>query len=234
MTANTPKQDKNELGKARDASFDEVGAFDHLDRDEIDGPPDTDDHREKESAKTERRWIIAERVTRVAASIGVAGAAIFSAMQYFAVNQSARAERSMTYVTQWQEDKIDDHFAAVQVYVEERMKPIGNSLAALDQEALDAALGNLGTLWLTENRAGPDPDALEDHLDQLTLFFGQFEICLQAKLCDKKVLYRYFNSEVDSFWTYFSHYAVLRRQDGYVNYGVGVDALVITFDKLNK
>jgi len=54
-----------------------------------------------------------------------------------------------------------------------------------------------------------------------------------AKQCDPEVLRVYFQSEVVSFWQYFSGYATLRQEANYQRYGKPVEDLVNRFQALD-
>lgn len=169
-----------------------------------------------------------ERVVRGLASIGVLAAAVISTLQYIESNRSLESERSLGLVQAWQERKLAEDFSALQLFVEGKLEGLGEAsagLAALPPPALNAALSNLGKTWLIENRKGENPDVLEDRIDRVTLFFEQMETCIDAGLCTEKVLARYFDEQVQSFWVYFNHYAVIRQKEGYVGYGKGVARL---------
>ena len=174
-------------------------------------------------------WVKFEQVTKILASLGVTAAAVITALQYIYANEGIRSERSLQFVQQWQTQELDKNFVEVQVFVEDRLKTVGSDLSKLEGPALKQALKNLGRAWLVENRNSAVPDDIEVHLDKLTLFFSQIEICVAADLCDASVVKSYFYSEVDSFWNYFSAYAELRRDAGYQEYGASVDGLVKRF-----
>lgn len=233
MTANKSAPRDKRLDGDKTASFDTSMAFENLKSENTDAELEANaDNHGADKANTpesSRFWVHAERLTRILASLGVAAAAIITALQYVGANDGVRSERSFEIVKLWQEEELDQDFTAVQVFVEERVNTVGSGLQRLKGAARKHAMNNLGNTWLVQNRASPTPVEIEPHLDRLTLFFSQIEICIEARLCDSDVLQRYFFSEVDSFWSYFSAYAELRRDAGYPQYGVSVDKLVQRF-----
>lgn len=201
--------------------------------------------------RSDRFWKKAERATRVAAGFAGALAALIAALQYMQAYDIQRSERSLDFVKEWQSRELDDDFAVVQVFVEERLSPIKASLDVLEPPAQKIAVKNLARKWLLENRKrlseqagagasvqlagmaapGQQPSLeIEDSVDNLVQFFSQMQICIKASICDEDVLRQFFSSEVSSFWSYFSAYAVLRQEAGYNDYGAAVDQLVAKFE----
>ena len=177
-----------------------------------------------------------EQIMRILASIGVAGAAIVGVFEYISSNEDVRRERSLAVVRDWQEDKLIDRYTQLQSYVENQLQTSTLPPASLPPEVLARAYRNLGYNWMVDLRAdgGADAQAMETHVDRLTLFFAQMEICIAAELCNGDVLNAYFHSEVTTFWQYFEGYAQLRREANYADYGRPVDALVGRFQQMGQ
>ena len=177
-----------------------------------------------------------EQVMRILASIGVAGAAIVGVVEYISSNEDVRRERSLAVVRDWQEDKLIDRYTELQTYVEDQLQNSTLPPASLPPEALARAYRNLGYNWMVDLRAdgGTGAQLVETHVDRLTLFFAQMEICIAAELCNGDVLNAYFHSEVTTFWQYFEGYAQLRREANYADYGRPVDELVARFEEMGQ
>lgn len=174
-----------------------------------------------------------DRMARITASIGVAGAAVIGVLQYIASNEDVRSERSLEVVREWKSDDMADRYTRVQDFVAQKLENTADELRALPDEARDRALINLGRVWVIQLRATGDPTGLERDIDQLTAFFAQMEVCIKADLCEAEVLKVYFAEEVLSFWAYFEGYALLRRKNNYGGYGTAVDRLVDRFERAN-
>ena len=181
-------------------------------------------------------WGAVERGTRIAASIGVAGAAIIGVIEYIGSNEDVRRERSLEVVQDWQSGKMTDRFTRVQAFVEAQLETSTLPPASLPDELLAKAHENLGYNWMVDARAsaGQSPPAIETDVDRLTLFFARMEICIEADLCNAEVLNAYFNSEATTFWQYFQGYARLRREANYADYGRPVNALVTRFQGMTS
>lgn len=172
-----------------------------------------------------------EQIARIAASIGVAGAAIIGVIEYISNNEDIRRERSFAVVHDWQDDELVERYTRLQAYVEEQLATSTLPPASLPPPALAQAYRNLGYNWMLDLRAdgGTDAQAVETDVDRLTLFFVQMEICIASDLCNADVLNAYFHSEVITFWQYFQGYARLRREANYAEYGRPIDKLVTRF-----
>jgi len=176
-------------------------------------------------------WAHVEQGARIAASIGVAGAAIFGVIEYNAANEDVRRERSMGFVEAWQNARQIDRYTRVQAFVEDKLNSGTAPLATMPPEALTRSYANLGYNWIVDLReqGGTVTKGIEADVDRLTLFFSQMEICVASDLCNASVLEAYFESEVVSFWRYFQGYAKLRREANYEGYGKSVNDLVDRF-----
>jgi hypothetical protein len=179
---------------------------------------------------------VIEQLARIAASLGVAGAAIFGVIEYIASNEDIRRERSLSFVESWQDDGMIERYTRLQGFVEQRLHASELPPPTLPQDALARAYQNLGYAWVLNLRAVPGPESVltETDIDRLTLFFSQMEICVASDLCNARVLAAYFTTEVTSFWQYFQGYARLRREANYTNYGIHVTALVARFGSLGS
>lgn len=178
----------------------------------------------------------AEQVMRIAASIGVATAAMVAVSEYISANDDKRAERSLEIVRDWQTGAHTNRYTAVQEFVEAKVTEpaLQASLAQLSDAALADAQSNLGKAWTAALRSSSDPAdrAIERDIDRLMLFFAQMQICVKAELCDEVVLKAYFDLEVSTFWRYFSGYAELRQEANYEGYGEPVRLLVEEFESM--
>lgn len=175
----------------------------------------------------------AEQVMRIAASLGVATAAILAVIEYSNANEDNRRERALEIVRDWQTEANTDRYTAVQEFVEAKVTEpaLQASLGQLSERALADAQTNLGRAWTTtlRNSSEPAEQALERDIDRLMLFFAQMEICISSQLCNAEVLQAYFELEVSSFWKYFKGYAELRQDANYEGYGEPVERLVTRF-----
>lgn len=176
-------------------------------------------------------WGKVEQGARIAASLGVFGAAVFGIIEYRAANEDTRRERSMDFVQAWENAGQIDRYTRVQAFVEERLNSATLPPPDLPDEVLRQAYRNLGYNWLLDLREEGGNVALgtEADVDRLTLFFAQMFICIDQGLCNASVLEAYFKTEVTSFWQYFEGYATLRREAGYEGYGEAVGKLVDMF-----
>lgn len=174
-----------------------------------------------------------EQYTRIAASLGVALAAITGAYQYVEANEDNRRERSLEIVRNWQSETNIERYTAIQAFVEGKVNEptLKAQLQVLSPDALPDAQANLGRAWTAALRDSdaPEDKRIERHIDRLMLFFAQMEICIDSELCNAKVLRDYFELEVSTFWTYFKGYAELRQRASYQGYGDPVARLVERF-----
>lgn len=221
-------------------------AFEVLTKDEIRGETNTGEPKSDQADKghlslaepreAKRFWSGFEQIAHIAASIGVAGAAIIGVIEYTSNNEDVRRERSLGVVRDWQEDKLIDRYTRLQSYVEERLKTSTLPPVSLPPEALAQAYRNLGYNWILDQRAdgGAVAQAVETDVDRMTMFFVQMEICIASDLCNAEVLNAYFYSEVTTFWQYFQGYARLRREANYADYGSQVNELVDRFKNMSN
>ncbi len=226
--------------KPKSRVSDEMAAEVVLDPQEQDeaAPTDDDDRkvpRRPQEATTpppaKSTWDKAEQFARMFASVGVVTAAGLGLWEYKTSNDDVRRERSLEIVRDWQSEQQIDRYTRVQSFVEQRLATSDAISTSLPPEALEKAYSNLGYRWTTFLRASDGPGArqTEEDIDRLTLYFGQMEICISSGLCDAAVLRAYFESEVVTFWRYFSGYATLRREANYSGYGAPVEELVARF-----
>lgn len=190
--------------------------------------------RPSEANEEKGLWARFEQTARIAASIGVAGAAIIGVIEYISANEDIRRERSLNIVQDWQADGQIDRFSRLQNFVEDKLENTTPLPATLPPDLLLRAYQNLGYNWMVDLRAedGADSLVIEKSVDRLALFFGQMETCISADLCNAKVLEAYFGTEARSFWQYFRGYAQLRQEENYADYGLPVTALITRFEAM--
>ena len=211
------------------------GRHDPSDADEESRVPPTRRPVEPRKDSAEKPTVLtrAEQVMRIAASLGVAAAAILGVIEYSNANEDNRRERSLEIVRDWQTETNINRYTAVQEFVESKVTEpaLKRQLAELPPEALPDAQANLGRAWPAARRdsANADDRRMERDIDRLMLFFAQMEICISSNLCNAEVLRAYFDLEVSSFWTYFKGYADLRQGANYEGYGDPVARLVARF-----
>jgi hypothetical protein len=196
-----------------------------------DGASEDAVRRPIEPSEVKGLWGWVEQTARIAASIGVAGAAIVGVFEYMSANEDVRRERALTIVQDWQEDGQIDRYTRLQSFVEAKLETTDALPADMPPELLARAYQNLGYNWMVDLRGAETASAasIENDVDRLTLFFSQMETCISADLCNAEVLRAYFGSEARSFWQYFQGYAQLRRENNYPAYGAPVTALISRF-----
>ncbi|WP_299828211.1 hypothetical protein [uncultured Roseobacter sp.] len=219
---------------APDLDVDVEGANDR-DVDEEGHAPPTRRPIEPGKDNAERSTLLtrAEQLMRIAASLGVAAAAILGVIEYSNANEDNRRERSLEIVRDWQAETNVQRYTSVQEFVESKVTEptLKAQLQVLSPEALPDAQANLGRAWTAALRdsSAPQDRQIERDIDRLMLFFAQMEICIASELCNAEVLRAYFDLEVSSFWTYFKGYAELRQSANYQGYGDPVARLVERF-----
>jgi hypothetical protein len=138
--------------------------------------------------------------------------------EYFSRQQTARVEKSLALVDEWQgrasgamqriNDVIWPLYAAVATDIE----------AASTDPALRARLlGNLGDAVTGRDEDFSSP--ADRDVDTVFDFFDRAGLCANERICDYDVLATFLGDAAEPFWLYFAEYAARRRAAGYVGYG---------------
>lgn len=150
---------------------------------------------------------------------------LVGAYEYFARQQSARVEKSLTLVDEWQSGGHRDAYQRINdlvwpLYLEsaDAIRPLAGDEA---QRALIYA--NLG-----ETITGRDDDfssAADRDVDQVFYFFERAGLCANERICDYDVIDTFLGEEARAFWLYFARYAERRQALGYARYGAWTERL---------
>jgi hypothetical protein len=135
--------------------------------------------------------------------------------EYVQRQQSARVEKSLQLVDQWQTGGHRDAYQRINDLVSPLFAEVAADVAD-DQRAL--ILGNIGETVTGRDddlSSPPDRDA-----DLVFEFFERAALCANERICDYDVLNTFLGQEARAFWLYFSRYAEHRRQLGYAQYGL--------------
>ena len=186
---------------------------------------------EASDAKPVSGWQRTESTLRMVSILAVTVSAATASWQYLESRLEKKREKSVDFIQSWQDAEERDAYARLQKAVEplvEKMGPVDQN--ASPEDALNKKLG--AGCWLVTvgtYDANQVYETWEADVDSLVQFYSQIDFCVEAELCEPKILTQYFEREVVTFWEYFRPYAMYRRDNFYPDYGDAIDGLVTTF-----
>lgn len=172
-------------------------------------------------ARTHELGSFVDPILKTLLLIGV----LLGAYEYFARQQSARVEKSLALVDEWQSGGHRDAYQRINDLVWPLYLESADAIRALaDDEAQRSLIyGNLG-----DAITGRDDDfssTADRDVDQVFYFFERAGLCANERICDFDVLDTFLGEEARTFWLYFARYADRRRDLGYARYGAWTERL---------
>lgn len=167
----------------------------------------------------------------IVANVAVIVVAYLAYQQYVDANEDLRRGRSLAFVQEWTDKGYSEAYGNISAFVEQKRKDGDTYPSSLPDDAVAIAKFNLGLKWSDDLLTKQDQrsTSLANDLDRTVQFFSRMSTCSNSKLCDEGVLVEYFDTELLTFWDFFSGYAQQRRENGYANYGSKVDMLATRF-----
>lgn len=152
-------------------------------------------------------------------------AVLLGGYEYLSRQQSARVEKSLALVDEWQSGGHRDAYQRINDLIWPLYLESADAIGALASAAAQRVLiyGNLG-----ETITGRDDDfssAADRDVDQVFYFFERAGLCANERICDYDVIDTFLGEEAKTFWLYFARYAERRQALGYARYGAWTERL---------
>jgi len=152
------------------------------------------------------------------ANTATAAGIFFAVIQYNNQVEAGRTERTMDYISKWEDGNYLARYEALQAKIfgilKKRTPEEIQFLKVSPNETRRLAEENMGRRALDMMGTDGPKD-----VEQLFYFFNKISICVNYSLCSKKATNVYFRDTISSFWLYFKWYALEKQRAGYTQYG---------------